>query len=143
LDLGIGRALTKSLAEKSNSSSSDNKDRACLIWTSLSLMFVFALAGTVAMILLTPLLVGRVLKVDNDIRPEAIHAFYWLSISLPFVITTSGLRGIFEARQRFDIASVLRIVIGALTFGAPLAVIPFSHGLVSLMAALVIGRILS
>jgi len=143
LDLGMGRALTKTLAEQWNTSSHDARHSASLIWTSLSLMFALGLAGMLGIILFTPLLVGRVLKVAPDMRLEAVHAFYWIAFSLPFVITTSGLRGIFEARQRFDISSLLRILIGVLTFGAPLLVLPFSHGLVPVMGALVAGRILT
>jgi O-antigen/teichoic acid export membrane protein len=56
------------------------------------------------------------------------------------VITTTGLRGLLEAHQRFVIANALRLPMGVFTFLGPLLVIPFFNGLVPVIAVLALGR---
>ena len=140
LDLGMGRSLTKMVAEHWNRSDRNPVEIASLVWTSLSLMFGLGIAGMLGLAALSPLLVDTVVKVGPDLRVETVRAFYWIALSLPFVITTSGLRGVFEAQQRFHLSSFLRILAGVLTFAAPILVLPFSHGLVAVMMAVVAGR---
>jgi len=140
LDLGIGRSLTKMLAK---GSASDSAESGSLIWTSLSLMTGLGFLAMFVLILLVPVLTQQVIKVDPDLKEETVQAFYWISYSIPFVILTAGLRGVFEARQRFGLSSSLRMLIGILTFVGPLVVLPFSNHLAPVMISLLIGRVLT
>jgi len=65
-----------------------------------------------------------------------------LSAALPIVITSTGLRGILEAHQRFRQVSALRALLGVLTFGSPLLALPFSKSVVPTAVALAISRLL-
>ena len=61
---------------------------------------------------------------------------------LPFVIGSSALAGLLEAKQRFDLLNALRVPLGLLAYVAPLLVLPFSRSLVPVVAVLGVGRAL-
>jgi O-antigen/teichoic acid export membrane protein len=68
-------------------------------------------------------------------------AFRLLGLSIPFVVTTAGLRGLLEAHQRFGLINAMRIPLGVFTFVGPLLVLPFSKSMVPVVTTLVCGRI--
>jgi O-antigen/teichoic acid export membrane protein len=138
-DLGLGRALTQLVARKLGERR--EQEIPSLAWTSLVLMLVLGLAGTLVVFLISPWLVGRGLNVSAALQRETLQSFWLLGFSIPFVITTAGLRGLLEAHQRFAIVNALRIPMGVLTFGGPLLVLPFSRSLVPVVTTLVAGRI--
>ena len=140
-DLGLGRALTKLVAEKLGKGQ-DNEIPA-LVWTAMSLMAVLGVLGAVVVAALSPWLVGGVLKIPTELQPETLTAFYLLAASIPIVISTTGLRGILEAHQRFGLVNAVRIPLGIFTFLGPVAVLPFSNSLVPVVAVLVIARLVS
>ena len=140
-DLGLGRALTKLVAEKLGAGQEDQIP--ILVWTSLFLMLLAGLLGTVAVGLLSPCLVQSVLKIPKAIQNETLHAFYVLALSIPVVISTAGLRGLLEAHQRFDLCNAVRIPMGIFTFLGPLLVLPFSQSLLPIVAVLVMGRLIA
>jgi len=102
---------------------------------------VLGLAGTLAVFLISPWLVGRGLNVSAALQRETLQSSWLLALSIPFVITTAGLRGLLEAHQRFGLVNWLRVPMGVLTFSGPLLVLPFSRSLVPVVATLVVGRI--
>jgi O-antigen/teichoic acid export membrane protein len=55
----------------------------------------------------------------------------------------SGLRGLLEARQRFDLVNLVRVPASALMYLGPAAVLPFSRHLAPAVAVLVAVRILA
>jgi O-antigen/teichoic acid export membrane protein len=138
-DLGLGRALTQLAAKKLGAG--EEKEIPSLAWTSLVLMMLLGLVGAAGVFLISPWLVGRGLNVPVGLCGETLQAFRLLGLSLPFVITTAGLRGLLEAHQRFGLINALRIPMGVFTFAGPLLVLPFSKSLVPVVATLVAGRI--
>ena len=140
-DLGLGRALTKLVAEKLGKGKND--EIPALIWTAMSLMSALGVLGAVAVAALSPWLVTAVLKIPAELQPETLTAFYLLAASIPIVISTTGLRGILEAHQRFGLVNAVRIPLGIFTFLGPVAVLPFSNSLVPVVAVLVIARLVS
>jgi O-antigen/teichoic acid export membrane protein len=112
-----------------------------MVWTSLLLMFVLGIAGSAAVFLITPWLAGRGLNVPAALRLETMQSFRLLGLSIPFVVTTAGLRGLLEAHQRFGLVNALRIPLWVFTFAGPLLVLPFSNSVVPVVAVLVVGRI--
>lgn len=137
-DFGMGRALTKFVAERLGTR--QEQGLPALVWTSLFIMFVFGMVGTVVMSVLSPWLVRRALNIPVGLHAETLYAFYLLAFCIPVVITTAGIRGILEAKQRFGFINVMSITMGAFTFLAPLLVILFSKDLLSIIAALAAGR---
>src|SRR5262245_52190078 len=128
-DLGIGRALTKLVADKL--AANDDRSIPSLVWTSLLLMLVLGCAGGIAMPSLSPWLVHKVLKIPAELARETLWSFCLLAASIPVVTVTSGLRGILEALQRFRVINLIRIPMTVFSFVGPLLVLPVSHSLVS------------
>jgi len=140
-DLGLGRALTQLVARKLGAG--EEREVPTLVWTSLLLMLLLGLLGTVTLILLSPWLVHQALNVPIPLQGETLLSFYLLGFSIPLVIITAGLRGLLEAHQRFDLTNVLRIPMGLFTFVGPLLVLPFSKSLSSVVGLLVGGRLIA
>lgn len=138
-DLGIGRAITQSLAARLGTVS--ERDASLLAWTGLWLMLVVALIGAVAVACLTPWLVSSVLNMPEAIREEAVDAFMLLSIAIPFVVLTAGLSGVLSALQRFDLINALRIPLGVMIFLVPLGVLPYSDSMADVCAGLLLVRV--
>ena len=140
-DLGLGRALTKLLAERL--ALNTDEDIVPLIWTALSVMLVLGIACAAALCICSSILVHRVLRVPPFLQRETVLALYPLALSVPLVTMTSGLRGILEAHHRFRVLSAVRLGMGFYTYLGPLLVVLFSNNLVSLVLALFAGRICS
>ncbi|HEY6351151.1 MAG TPA: flippase [Candidatus Angelobacter sp.] len=138
-DLGLGRALTKLVADRLGAK--QEKAIPGLAWTSLLLMLVLGIVGGMVMLLVSPWLVHRVLKIPVDLQPETLCSFYLLAVSLPLVTVTSGLRGILEALQRFRLITFIRLPMSVFSFAGPLLILPFSRSLVWVMAVLIVGRV--
>jgi O-antigen/teichoic acid export membrane protein len=138
-DVGIGRALTKLVAEKLGAHQEHSIPP--MAWTSLLLLFLLGTLGGVLTFAISPGLVNGMLKIPASLRREALLSFYLLACSLPTVTVTSGLRGILEAQQRFRLLNLIRIPMSIFSFAGLLLALPFSHSLVPVIAILVSGRI--
>ena len=140
-DLGLGRALTKLVAEKLGAEQAE--DIPGLICTALVLMGMLGIVGALVAASISPWLVHDILKIPRALQDETLKAFYLLAFSIPVVISATGLRGVLEAHQRFDLTNIVRIPLGMFTFLGPLIVLPFSNSLFPVVAVLVAGRLLT
>lgn len=140
-DLGLGRALTKLVAEKLGQGR--EHETLTLIWTSLLIMTLLGAAGAALVAVLAPWLVRSALNIPEALRLETVYAFTLLAVSLPLVTSTSGLRGILEAQQRFGPLNVIRTAMGLFTFLGPVLVLPFSRSNVPIVAVLLMGRLIT
>ena len=141
LDLGLGRALTKLVAEQAEHVHPDELSR--LIWTGLALMSVFGAAGAVVLALTAESVVRGLLHVPEALETEAIGATWFLALSLPVTVVSTGLRGVLEGLHLFKLVNLIRLPLGALTFLAPLAVTVFTPDLAVVSASLVGVRLLA
>jgi O-antigen/teichoic acid export membrane protein/2-polyprenyl-3-methyl-5-hydroxy-6-metoxy-1,4-benzoquinol methylase len=117
MDLGLGRATTKFLAEWL--AKEDAGRISDMVWSSIILQVLFGLAGGAIVAILTPVLVERVLKTPASLVGEARTAFYILAAALPTILAANGLRAVLEGCQRFDITNLLRIPSSILAFVIP------------------------
>jgi O-antigen/teichoic acid export membrane protein len=140
-DLGLSRALTKLVAERIGQRR--QLEIPSLVWTSLFLMTAVGIVGSVLTLFLTRLLVERLLKVPASLTHEALGSFYWLAAAVPVVVVTAGLRGVLEAVQHFRLATAIRVPMGIFTYLGPVALLPFTHSLIPIIAVLVLGRIVA
>jgi O-antigen/teichoic acid export membrane protein len=136
-DLGLGRALTQLLADRLGRD--DHRSVPPLVWTALGLMGCLGVVGTAVALLVAPS-VQHTLKVPASLGVETLHAVYLLALSIPLVVSTAGLRGVLEARQRFDLANVVRLASGVFTYVGPVLTLAFSQSLVAITLVLVAGR---
>ncbi len=88
-------------------------------------------------------LIHRALKIPAEMQTEVLHGFLLLALSVPVVISTSALRGLLEAYQRFGLINALRIPMGAFAYLGPLLVLPFSKNFSMVIAVLVAGRVIA
>jgi len=139
-DFGIGRALTKIIAEKLGENKT--KEIPSIFWTSLFLMFVASLLGAVFFIFLTPTIVQNFLNISPKYLSESTDTFYLLAISIPIVTTTTGLRGLLEAYHKFGIINVIRIILGIFSFLGPLICLVFTANLFWITLVLIVLRII-
>jgi O-antigen/teichoic acid export membrane protein len=137
-DLGLGRALTQLVAKSLGS----HADQAIpqLVWTALILMLLLGLAGGLLVASLSPWIVNSVLRVPGPLRHDTLLAAYVVAASVPVVVVSSGLRGVLEARQRFDLVNVVRLPLGIFMFVGPLLALPLSHSLFVIVLVLLAGR---
>jgi O-antigen/teichoic acid export membrane protein len=140
-ELGLSRALTQAVAHRIGLNR--NGELPALVWTAMLLLLALGIVGAVILAAGTPMLVTRVLNVPPGLRQEAIVSFYILAASLPFVVTTAGLRGLMEAHQHFGIVMALRIPLLAFMLVGPLLVLPFSKSLVPAVLMLAAGRVIA
>jgi O-antigen/teichoic acid export membrane protein len=140
-DLGLGRALTQSIAK--NLGAKKENEIPFLAWTGIILVLIIGLVGTLILALLSPWLVYDALKIPKQLQPEILNAFYLLSLAIPVVTGSTGFRGILEAYQRFDLTNLVRIPLGIFTFLGPVLVILFTDKLFPVVAILVIGRLIA
>jgi O-antigen/teichoic acid export membrane protein len=106
LDLGLGRAVVHIVAERTAQGARDEVPD--YIWPALFVIGTLSIVGGLIVAVLSPEIVHLLVKVSEELRPEAESAFFAVSLSLPLVTLTSCLRGILEARQKFVGANLLQ-----------------------------------
>lgn len=140
-DLGMGRALTKLVAERvSHSSEQDVFD---LTWTALTLMLGIGIVAGFAWYAVSPWLIYDIFSMPSELQAEAETAFAIVALTIPAVTVTAGLKGFLEAKQRFRLIAVINVAVGMLTFSGPLAVAYFSPDLGAVTVVLAIVRLLA
>ncbi len=84
-DFGIGKGLTKIIAEKIGANQIEQMSR--IFWTSLFLMLSVSIFFAVCISFFIPSLVN-IFKISDKFHQETINTFYVLAISIPIVSTT-------------------------------------------------------
>jgi O-antigen/teichoic acid export membrane protein len=138
-DLGLGRALTQVVSERLGAGRED--EVAPATWTANALLLALGVAGGALLAVTSGYLARSVLKIPPQMQDEAVGTFRLLALSLPFVTSTAGLRGVLESYQRFGLVNAIRVPMGLVSYLGPLAVLPFSHSMVPVVAVLAAGRI--
>lgn len=137
-DFGLGRALTQQIAV--TCSRDENQDLPSITGTAYFIMLVLGLCAGLIMVLVAPFLVGQIKSVPN--KSEAINALYAMAVAMPFIVLTSGFRGVLEARHAFGIVNLIRLPMGFFTFLGPATVVWLVEPRLDLIAwVLAIGRI--
>ena len=138
-DFGIGRTLTKIIAEKIGSNQTSAVPS--IFWTSFITMLLVSMFTAFILFLFVPYLVNDVFIISDNLKDESLATFYLLVISIPIVTTTAGLRGVLEAYQDFAIVNVIRVLLGILTFVGPLICLIFINSLFWIVVVLIVIRI--
>lgn len=138
-DFGLGRAVTKIVAEKL--ASGKLVEIPAYTWTAMILMSVMGVIGGIVVAFISPWLVTDALNIPIKYQTESVDAFYLLGLAIPLVIISVGLRGIMEGYQQFKLVNIGRIFLGIWTFIGPLIVLLFSNSLASIVEILVAGRL--
>jgi len=138
-DFGIGRVLTKIIAEKIGLNQTEEIPG--IFWTSFLLMSIVSVIGTLVLLLITPTLVYSFFNISKSLQTETLNTFYILALSVPIVTTTAGLRGALEAYQKFGIINIIRTILGVFSFLGPLLCLIFTNSLFWIVLFLIVIRI--
>lgn len=141
LDLGLGRATTKYVAECLGRG--DTEKLPGLFWTSLATQIIFGVAMALPLLAITPFLVDRVLKISPAQVAETRIVFLVLASSWPLIIVSNSLRGMLEAGQHFTTINFIKIPANAALFLFPVLGIPLGIGLPGIVFSLVAARLAS
>lgn len=140
-DLGLSRATTHLVA---HCRAADEQRRIpVLVSTALLSMTALGVCAAAIVWALSGDVVARALDTPPELSAEITAALETLALSLPFVIGATGLRGVLEGYQRFDVVNVVRAPMAALSYLGPVTVLPFSTSLEHLVAVVVATRLLS
>ncbi len=140
-DLGIGRALTQLIAGSIKNDGDQAMGR--LVWTSLALLSMLGIAIAAVLAAGSPWALGHFLKTPAGLYSEAVSGSIFVAIAVPFGVAATGLRGVLEARQAFFASNLIRLPLGALTYLAPLAVVPLTNHIDAICASLLVTRVLA
>jgi len=141
LDLGLGRATTKFVAE---ALAEHNLGRAQQVaGLTATGQTALGLAGGALLAALTPWVVTSLLHVPVALRTEATQAFHWLALSVPFVVLSLNLRAVLEGAQRFDLANAIRAPAGVLGYVVPALAVTAGFGLPHIVALLLALRVVA
>lgn len=137
-DLGLGRALTQRVSLYD--ARELKHELGGVIGTAYGLMALVGVILAGLMLLFTPSLVGLIKGVSD--LDETRNAFMMMALSVPFIVLTSGFKGILEARQEFAKVNYVRLPLGIFTFVGPAAfTFLFGARLDLIAAVLVAGRV--
>ena len=137
-DFGIGKGLTKIIAERIGSNQTAQISK--IFWTSLFLMVTISLFVTIIISFLIPSLVN-IFNISKNLQQETISIFYILALAIPLVTTMAGLRGLLEAHQKFATINIMKVFLGMFTFLGPLLVLLITNSLFWIIVFLVFIRI--
>jgi O-antigen/teichoic acid export membrane protein len=121
LDLGLGRAVIKTVAEALHSSGGRERIPG-IFWSATLVQSSIGFVGAAFLYGFSDVLIQSVLHIPPQLSAEARQGIVWLSISLPITLFSSSVVGLLQAAQRFDLTSAIQIPMGALQFLLPLAV---------------------
>ena len=137
-DFGLGRSLTWQVSRRLGEGRQN--EIADLVRSALIVMACLSVIGSVVVAAFASEFI-RWLGVPQPLLGETRSAFLLLGASIPLVVLTSGLRGVLEAYQRFDITNAVRMLQGFWTFAGPVCMLPFSVHLNAMVTVLVVGRL--
>lgn len=139
LDFGIGRALTKVVS--SMLGSEDHTNIPSALKTAIQLTLRISLFGAGIICVAAVVGVTRFLKVETISSSELIFAAILFALALPLQAISATYKGVNEAYLNFRAVSIIRVLLGASTFGLPLIIAVFTKAMPALISSLVVSRL--
>ena len=137
-DLGLGRALTKLVAERVG------RDTACelpaLCSTGVAGAAAMGLVGALAVAVLAWVWGGSLGGPSAVLRQEATRGLLIMALGIPATVGTAALRGILEGFQRFRLLTAIRTPAGVLFYAAPCVAVFLQPRLDIALAVMVLTR---
>lgn len=138
-DFGLGRAVTRLVAERLTSGRDAEIPR--LVWTMTWLLLGLSCALAAIGSLLAVAITDRVLDIPAALRSEAVGVVVLLAVSIPALAHGVALRGVLEAAQEFGAINRLRVPLGLATYLGPLLALPLGGDARVAVGIVVAGRI--
>jgi len=142
IDLGLGRAATKYVAEAMGRGHKDQISR--LAWTALMAQLVLGSLGALGLFGIASSLTQDILNVPAALQAEAETMFRIIALSIPLVLVSGTLSGVLAAGQRFDLINFVNVSVNVANFALTLAgVLYWDWRLTEIVALLVFSRLLA
>lgn len=139
LELGLGRATTKFVAEYLRTQEFDKISS--VVWTSLLIQLIIGSVAGGVFYICAPLIVQK-MTIAANMLPEAEKMFRVLAFSIPLILGSSALRGALEGAQRFDITNYIKIPLNVFTYLIPLVCAKIGFSVSSIVLVMFIVRFL-
>lgn len=139
-DLGLGRALTRMVAERNVPGNEGQLSTLCS--TGLALVGVLGLVGGLLVAMAIPLSRPWIDRLPAELRGETGRALILIALGIPLVVATAALQGIMEGFQRFRLLNTVRVPAGIALFLAPCASAWYSPQLDWAVVALLVTRVM-
>ncbi|MCZ6691438.1 MAG: flippase [Planctomycetota bacterium] len=141
LNLGLNHAVVKFVSD--HLARGEAKDVRRVASTCLIVNLVLGVIGAALIAALAPLFVSGLFNIPEPLQETGRRAFYLLAISFPFVLVQNTLQGIAGALQRFGLVSIVQGAAGALQGILPAGLLLLGFGLIEVVLAHMLVRILS
>lgn len=139
-DLGLGRALTQQLAIVF--AKNELSKIGPLVGTATLIMAALGVVAGLIMAALATWGVSLINAVPD--KQEVVYAVYAMALAMPFIVLTSGFRGILEAKHAFGVINLIRVPMGLYTFIGPLVVVLFWEARLDLITVVLsLGRLMA
>jgi O-antigen/teichoic acid export membrane protein len=139
LDLGLGRAATRFIAQSLEAGRPDEVRR--YFWGSIYLLTGLGLGASVCCLLAVPALVSHFLKISPAYYHSTVVSFWLICLAIPLVTLMATLRGLLEAWGRFLSISVITGCSGIALYLLPVLAVMAGGGIVSVAASYVAVRV--
>ena len=137
-EFGIGRALTRFVAERAGRPEAAELPGLCSTATALA-----ALAGLVGGAVVAAAAWwggGWMSRVPPALQAEVANGLLVIALGIPPTVGTAAFRGMLEGLQRFKLLMAIRVPSGVLLFAAPCLTAAFSPRLDWALASIVLTR---
>jgi O-antigen/teichoic acid export membrane protein len=141
LDLGIGRALTRGLAERLHAGNEDQA--ATLVKTGLLVLGALGVLGGLLAAAGAHPVAYHVINVKSALRHETEMTLYVICLTIPTIVVNGALWGVISALDLFRAANIANVVISALTYAGQLLILYACNSLAAVMLVFLVGRVAS
>jgi O-antigen/teichoic acid export membrane protein len=139
LDLGLGRAATRFIAQSLEGGRPDDVRR--YFWGSIFLLTGAGIVVSTCCLFAVPILVANYLKISPAYQQATKESFYLICLTVPLVTLTATLRGLLEAWGRFRFIGVVTACSGVGLYLLPALAVLTGGGLVWVAATYVLVRV--
>ena len=137
-EFGLGRALTKFVAERTGRPSAVDLPVVCS--TTLGLAVAAGLVGGLVVAALAAWGDGWMARVPPALRTEVQQGLFIIALGIPPTVGTAAFRGMLEGLQRFKLLTAIRVPAGLLLFAAPALTAWYTPRLDWALASIVLTR---
>ena len=138
LDFGLAKATMKYVAELHYPKKDGKLPQ--LVWTAVTMAFTTGLVAAGIITIVAPHLATSILKISPKYIMEAEKAFFYVALSLPFMLASTSLKGVLGALQRFDLVNVIQIPVSIISIVLPALSFPFGWSVSTVVLFIVIIR---
>ncbi len=140
-DLGIGRAVTKFVAEKRAAGKTDQVVSVVHISTAIGL--ALGIFFGLLIFLFAPQIGRWLFKVPAGFNETVLSALSIVALSMPVLLLQSVFRGVVMGFDRFDLSNLIQIMNGILQWGGALVLVLLHFNVLSVIAFVMISRLIT